>query len=195
MKKLIAILSVVCVFGLSIPHQTQAHVLKSEGTVGAVLHILPQDDPAAGEATTLVLSFKDTAEKMRLQECDCTLSLKRSGETISTVQLEDDAVARSVQRGTAVVTFPETGVYELIVEGSPTSGESFSPFLLEYSIRVARNSGAMTKVPDEASTQKRSFLADGESQRTAAQFLLSLIGVVVMVGLPFVVMNNQKINN
>ncbi len=189
MKKAFVLFLLFSGFWLKFATETSAHVLKSEGTVGAVMHISPQDDPAAREVTTLYLSFKDTADKMRLRDCDCILELKKSGEHIASVALQDDEVAQTVQRSTAQIVFPEVGVYELVVSGSPKVSDLFEPFTLVYPLRVARVSDVVvydTQSEDETVSDTSLFAESATGQRVL-QLAISLSGVLLMAWLTLVV--------
>src|SRR5438045_57931 len=64
------------------PHIVSAHVLKTDGNIGAVLHIDPDDDPIAGSQASFFFEFKDIQGKFQSQNCDCTFSIAEDGKEI-----------------------------------------------------------------------------------------------------------------
>ncbi|MBI3627518.1 MAG: hypothetical protein HY220_02085 [Candidatus Sungbacteria bacterium] len=116
-----------------------AHVLKSDGVIGADLHIEPDDDPYVGAPATLYLDFKDLSGKFLLDQCDCRMSI-----SLDNSQLYE----ASLVSFTASYTFAKPASYLLTVSGTPKHIRAFQPFSLEYPIRVAR------MVPPAAASQK-----------------------------------------
>lgn len=120
---------------LLLPSAALAHVVKSDGTIGAILHVDPGDDPVAGEPSTLFLEFKDTAGKLNLSNCDCRIVIKAGDKEILNQSFE--GAENSLLSGVIPVTFPEKNIYTMIVTGTANLANEFSPFKLEYDIRVA----------------------------------------------------------
>ncbi len=121
---------------LGIPQIASAHVLKTSGTVGAVIHIDPADDPIVGQPSTLFFEFKDKLNKFRVQECDCQVVISRAGQELTRQPLVPSPEADSTQ-STYPYIFPEKGIYTIKVEGRSPS-QSFEPFQLSYELRVSR---------------------------------------------------------
>src|SRR5437773_8843060 len=69
-------------FFLLFPSVVNAHFLKIDGSIGAVLHVDPDDDPIAGEQASFFLSFKDKQHKFSPQNCTCTFSIQEQNQTI-----------------------------------------------------------------------------------------------------------------
>lgn len=183
MKKIIAFVVLFGALILRCPYFAQAHVVKNTGTVGVVMHIAPQDDPTAGEETTLHLTFKDTSEKLWIRECDCTLNLMQSGDVISSIQLKDDVVVETIQVSRPVIIFPEMGVYELVIAGSPLDGESFESFELRYPVRVSRKSAALKDRDTDENVENTVLSENAELQKLIVQLVISLFGVGIMLWL------------
>jgi methionine-rich copper-binding protein CopC len=128
MKKLITgILLIACC--VIVPSQTSfAHVLITDEmkTKGAILHIIPDDDPVAGEQSTLYFDTQD-----QLSNTKSTVEL-----TIQSESIEDQKMNMKVDGSlaTATYTFPTQGVYNLTFTVS--SGEQSSIF--KQSQRVSR---------------------------------------------------------
>ena len=97
-----------------------AHILKTDKTVGAVLHIEPEDDPIVGQQSGFFFEFKDTTGKLKLENCDCTFSILENGKQIYSQPLNNNLF----------FTFPQKDIYQIRL-----AGKSFS---LTYDIRVER---------------------------------------------------------
>ncbi len=114
-----------------------AHVLETDGSVGAVLHIDPADDPIVGENTTLFFDFKDKQNKFQIEKCDCRLMILENGQQIFSAPMSSASVS---------FTFPKKDIYSVQVNGTPLITNDFSPFSLKYDVRVDReaNKSAVT---------------------------------------------------
>lgn len=126
------------------PGQILAHVLKVDGTISAVLHINPDDQPVSGTPTSYILFMNDSTGRFSLKACQCRATLVQAGRALTSQRLLPNA--QSFPAGT--FTFPEPGVYNLIITGSPTTPGTFQPFTLNYLERVTQGS---TGAPDETS--------------------------------------------
>ncbi len=133
--KLLVCLLLVTWFILT-PKLTWAHQLKADGSIGAIVHIDPQDDPIVGEQATFYFAIKDTEGKFRPESCTCTGRILQNGQELFSADLfiTGDNQVTSPQFN---FTFPEKGVYTIHVEGHPKEG-SFQPFTLNYDLRVDR---------------------------------------------------------
>ena len=135
LKGLALLLFVVsCLFLVAQP--ADAHILKTDGDIGAVIHVDPDDDPIAGQQSNLFFEFKDKSGKLAIQDCTCTATILESGKKLTVIPLNPDPSDRL--SGTFSYTFPEKNVYTIGISGVPTAGNSFQPFTLTYDIRVAR---------------------------------------------------------
>ena len=114
-----------------------AHVLKTDGTIGAVLHVKPDDAPVAQTPITYELSFQDSKGNFSLTDCACSIAFATGGKITGTQQL--DATTPTLSRNT--YTFPESGMYTFSITGSPKNNASFRPFHLTYSVRVGGQAG------------------------------------------------------
>lgn len=113
---------------------SEAHVLKTDGTIGAVLHIDPNDEPVAGLPSSFFLEFKDTDGKFSSQNCDCHATIYESGKLIYS-----QPIFQNSDEGGFSYTFPQKDVYIVTVNGKPKDGTGFTPFTLTYDIRVAKD--------------------------------------------------------
>ncbi len=132
LKKTIVLLFL---FGLLLfPKIVSAHVLEVDGNIGGVLHIAPDDDPVAGQNTSIVVELKDKSSQFSSVHCDCTYSLVRSGKTILSESLFTQANTDSTVH--LAFTFPEKDIYTLEIVGKPKQPGQFQEFHLNYLIRV-----------------------------------------------------------
>ena len=115
-----------------------AHILKTDGSIAAVLHIDPDDQPASGTSTPYYLFIDDTTNRFTFAGCDCIVTVKKGSRVIVTEPLRLDT--QSVPSGT--VTFPEPGAYDLVVSGAPRVSGAFQPFTFDYLVRVTAGSSA-----------------------------------------------------
>lgn len=118
---------------INAPQAAQAHVLLTDGSIGAVLHIDPADDPIAGQPATFFYDFKDKEEKFDISRCECQVSI-----TKDKVNLITDFLIPTQTGGSFNYTFPEKGVYTVILTGKPLDGRAFQSFALADTIRIER---------------------------------------------------------
>lgn len=128
MSKKIGVL-LFLIFGISLfmTASASAHVLISDDTnkVGAVLHVMPDDDPIAGEASDMY--FDVQAKDLAKDAVTLTILDIQTGEKAKV----DVVVEKNL--ATATYTFPTQGVYTLEFTVSADVQYSFS-----YSQRVSR---------------------------------------------------------
>lgn len=129
---LITIFSTNLVF---LPQDVSAHVLLTDGSIGAVVHVDPEDDPIVGQKATFFFEFKDTENKFQLEDCVCNARILSSGVEVFSEQLSD---GESSSSPSFTYTFSQKGVYKIVVQGTPNSSSSFDSFELNYDIRVSR---------------------------------------------------------
>jgi len=140
-KKILVLLIAIFALTITTVHTASAHELESDTTVGAVLHIQPDDNPMVNTQITYVLAFTDTANKLDLKACDCTVAIQRDGTTIQTQPLDASAKLTS----TNTYTFTEPGAYTIRVTGEPKTHDAFSEFNLSYPIRVTEPKSITTQ--------------------------------------------------
>jgi hypothetical protein len=121
-----------------LPELASAHVLKTDGTIGAVLHILPDDNPESGKATTYELEFSDTLGQFTISKCLCNAALTIGTKVVSGTTLHESGPLSSVNN----IAFPTANVYTLRVTGTPKKAGEFEPFELDYIVRVEAGTGA-----------------------------------------------------
>jgi hypothetical protein len=136
MKKFVIALVFACI-GMTLPAIASAHVFVMDDTMtsGAILHISPDDDPIAGEKSTI---YFDTQDKI-LGEKNTAFSLRVIGVDgkISQVDTKKDGTLVTAQ-----YIFPTQGVYT-IAFATTSRGKSY---IFEHVQRVSR--GASTSALD-----------------------------------------------
>jgi hypothetical protein len=155
LRKILTFLLVFLTFYLYSLTFVYAHVLESDGTVGATLHISPDDDPVAGELSGFFFEFKDKLNQFKPENCDCIVSISANNREIFSQPLYLGNNEPSLTNASLFYTFPTKGIYQLKVVGIPKSPGSFQNFTLKYDIRVQRetiNAGNTT------ATQPKSWL-------------------------------------
>lgn len=137
MRKLLFILCGL-IFLLS-THQASAHMLIIDGSIGAILHLEPTDDPIANQQNTLIFEFKDTANMFKPSHCDCQIAVIEQGKEIyQNVLFQNNTDPNSLD---AIVpyTFPKQDIYKITVTGKPLTPNAFHPFTLTYEVRVDKD--------------------------------------------------------
>ena len=122
---------------LFLPSESYAHVLQTDKNIGAVLHMDPEDDPIAGEPSSLFFEIKDKEGKFSPAACNCRFTVTENGTKIFTQSLSSDTTTPG--DGLSVIyTFPKKDIYEIQIAGTPTKPNEFQPFSLSYTVRVER---------------------------------------------------------
>lgn len=128
------------------PAKTSAHIIESDGAMSVTLHIQPQDYPVINVPQTLEFIYGQPNGKFDARTCTCTMTLLRNDKQIF------QKVVPPVNNyfGKLTYTFHQTGVYTILLSGVPKSYDNFSPFNLNFNIRVAKS------VPAEAAAYSQS---------------------------------------
>lgn len=133
-KKIFLFVTATLVITILIPTGiASAHVLKTDGDIGVVLHINPDDNPVSGQATQYELSFQQATRQFRLAQCLCRITFLKD----STVLATNTLAATSDQVSEDTYIFPKAGVYTLRVTGEPKQPGDFQKFSLDYIVRVS----------------------------------------------------------
>ena len=120
------------------PSHLYAHELKKEETIGAVLHISPDDDPIIGEPSNFFFEFKDITDAFTPQNCDCRVIIYQNDKKIYQQPLFQNIQNPSLTDASFTYTFPEKNLYTISVKGKPIKENSFKEFSLTYTINVSR---------------------------------------------------------
>jgi hypothetical protein len=126
MKKIILLL----VLFVMISQPAFAHILQTDGSIGAVLHTDPDDDPIIGKPTGFFFELKDKQGKFKLENCDCTFSISTNGKEIFSQPLSKDA--------SSFFTFSKKGLYQIQLTGKPNTANLFQSFTVQYNLRVEK---------------------------------------------------------
>jgi hypothetical protein len=110
-----------------------AHVLQTSGSIGAVLHIDPDDDPVAKKPSTFFLEFKDKNNQLSKESCSCQINITQNGKLLFSQNLFDNYKDNTA---TFSYTFPEMGQYVLDISGQPTQTKSIKQFNLKYALDI-----------------------------------------------------------
>ncbi len=177
MKKLLWVMSygfgVILVLLLTLNSQlitVSAHVLESSGSIGAVLHIDPEDDPIAGQPAGFFFDFKDKQNKFKPEKCDCTFVVLENGQQIYSQPLFQGNASPSLTSASVFYTFPKKDVYQVQVKGKPLKPNDFEPFTLKFDIRVAREGGQLSSSNSDSAASWIFF------------HLIHILGGVIIVG-------------
>ncbi len=128
-----------------------AHVLLTDGSIGAVVHVNPEDDPILGQPANFFFEFKDKQNKFTPADCECQYSLELNGKVLAQGDLFADIQTPSLDNASFSYTFSEKGVYSVIVTGKPKVTDKFQSFRLQDTIRVERGDGNQSASSDSSS--------------------------------------------
>jgi len=195
-QKILLLLSLLLVT-FSIPLLVFAHVLKTDGSIGAVLHIDPEDDPVANKPAGFFFEFKDIKNKFDPASCECNFSIIQAGKQIYSQPLfpgtdkQSFSMSKpSLDNASVFYTFPERDIYQIIVDGKPKKAGAFANFKLVYDVRVARGENAIAQANTPVPVPKPNWLS--------VNSIYLMAGIVILIALPgffiFQKMKKQKIS-
>jgi hypothetical protein len=146
-----------------------AHLIKTDGNVGATFHLEPNHNPRSGEpAQTWFALTQSGGESLSLDDyCNCQLEVFRGGDRSEAIAIPTlTAISTEGYKDIpgAEVIFPEAGVYDLVLTGSPQNAANFEPFSLSYNVTV-RPGRATAEVTSETETRET---ATSETQAVAS---------------------------
>lgn len=134
MSRIFFLLFFVAIYILS-PEHAYAHILKTDGTIGGVVHIQPDDDPVVGQPSEVYVELKDTSGAFNASICDCRVLIRNRTEELYTQVLPILEAAAGTLSSSFTYTFPSTDIYSLTITGKAQNGE-FEDFSLSYEFRV-----------------------------------------------------------
>ncbi|NEQ13264.1 MAG: hypothetical protein F6K44_04980 [Moorea sp. SIO3E2] len=133
-----------------------SHNIKTSADVGATFHIEPNHNPRAREPALAWFALtRQGGQLIPLEQCDCQLVVysKSSSDQGNSPILEPQLKAISAEKYLGIpgadLVFPKAGVYELVLSGTPKSGDSFKPFEIKYDVTVTPGKKTAT-VPSPA---------------------------------------------
>jgi hypothetical protein len=114
-----------------------AHQDLSTGDVKAVVHLVPDDSPQAGQPSlTWFQLMRADGQTVPLSDCNCSLVVYDSqDQAIARPQLAETAVEGHESPISTNITFPNAGQYELVFTGESNSS-AFKPFELKVPVTV-----------------------------------------------------------
>lgn len=139
MKKIFLVATLLFFFSTRV---VSAHFFASDGAIRAIIHIDPQDDPVAGEASTIHIDIVDQENKFTYDDCDCNFTISENNKEIFSRVLERDDMAHMP---IISYVFLERNIYQMKLTGLPKTANSFQAFNLNYDIRVEK--GITAKPP------------------------------------------------
>lgn len=127
-------IAVCCVAGslLGIVAPVSAHLIDTDKTISAVLHVDPGDDPVIGSPASFYFDLNDRASKFNFKECVCAFVIYQNGTEIHRQTLSGDVLP------VVTYTFPERSLYKVELNGTPRLAGQFDEFSLTYDFRVER---------------------------------------------------------
>lgn len=118
----------------------EAHVLKTDGSIIATLHIDPNDEPLANGTSTIDLTFVDREGKLDITKCDCSIRVEDSGKEIASETVQNNSKISVAHDGFSMpFIFPTKGVYTIDISGKPEDPDGFQQFTFSYDVRVDRD--------------------------------------------------------
>lgn len=135
-KTFIALLLFIFFTTFLFAQRAEAHVLKTDNAIGAILHIDPEDDPIAGKPSNFFFALKDKQNHFATTDCNCTITIKQNGKILT----QQTTTADPQNKTTIIFTYtlPQKNIYEVILNGKPKNKNTFQSFSLTYDIRVDR---------------------------------------------------------
>lgn len=112
--KLLATVLTLCVLVCGF-ETIQAHVLlsDSEGKVGSILHITPDDDPIAGEPSNLFFDIQDRKVTEKTHSFTVKIIAEDGAEALAPINISGSNINASY-------TFPRQGAYSIVLSAEPT---------------------------------------------------------------------------
>ncbi|MEP0793513.1 hypothetical protein NDI44_03000 [Trichocoleus sp. DQ-A3] len=178
-----------------------AHKVQIAEDVGGTLHIEPNDNPKAGEASlTWFALTRKGGQVIPLQQCNCQLTVYSEPRTPNAPPVLSPALKAISAEGYqgipgAEIVFPKPGTYQLQLSGTPASGANFQAFELKFPVTVAAGT-AVPKVSQSSqpSTQEQvpgDTLASASANNFASASAIALF-VIFGLGIAWLVWRRRK---
>ena len=132
MKRLLLVIFSVLLLSNAFLQPVSAHVLITDQTTtkGAILHVMPDDDPIAGQDTVF---YFDTQNQLAAQGSNVKLDILDENGSSKEVEAKVDG-----SLATATYIFPTQGIYKLTF----TVNSNGQTYIFEQSQRVSRGVSA-----------------------------------------------------
>lgn len=125
-------------------NSAQAHELQTDGSIGVVMHIDPDDDPIVGKPSTLSFEVTDSSKHFSPANCDCNLEIESGGKQLVNSLLQPDASNQSIFSFSLPFTFAQKGSFDVTFSGHPKVSGAFSDFKVLYQVPVSRTNSLPT---------------------------------------------------
>lgn len=109
------------------------HNLQSSGSIGAVMHVDPNDAPVVDQQAFFFFAIKDKDNKFQFENCDCTGAIVQKEKVLYLAPLTQ--VAKNADPGFNYV-FSQNGDYEVRLSGKAVDGKTFKDFEIEFPLQV-----------------------------------------------------------
>lgn len=153
-----------------------AHEVEISEDIGGTLHIEPNDTPRAGEEVLAWIALRSRGgEIIGLDQCDCRLDVYTEPKQPNSAPLVSPELSPVEGDGIqgipgAEFTFPNVGLYTLVMTGSPKQSADFSPFELVFDVTVAAGvSASSTPAADTPPEIPETADAEVATEETAAE--------------------------
>ena len=134
------------IFLLQMP--ATAHELKTSGSISALLHINPDDDPVANQPSELLFLITDKDKKFNPENCDCQSTVIENDQTLFSSSLfKGRSSYQGIFAPAIPYTFPHIGIYTIQLSGKPKNSADFQPFAISYTLRVEKDKPTHLKSP------------------------------------------------
>jgi hypothetical protein len=105
------------------------HQTTSNKGVTVTMHVTPDDEPVAGQASRIIVSkVRPSRGRFSWKSCACYLRVSDSAGNV--------VLNRKAKRTTRF-TFPRATAYELVFTGRVKRGRSFKRFRVSFAIRAS----------------------------------------------------------
>ena len=136
---------ILCLFSAN---QASAHSLKSSGTISALMHINPDDDPVAGQNSEILFLINDKDKKFQAENCSCTASvIEDDKELFSSSLFKGKTSYRGIFAPAIPFVFPHKGIYTIKLIGGPKDQSLFQNFSISYKIRIDKDTNTPPEPP------------------------------------------------
>lgn len=133
----VAVAAILAAAGvLCFARTASAHEWESDGSITVLMHANPNDNPVAGEPAALLFSVNDPTGRFAAGDCRCSVTVSGGGRTLVDGPLQPFHGDALLYNFSIPLTFPEAGVYHIVVTGSPEASSTFQSFRVAYDERV-----------------------------------------------------------
>lgn len=114
-----------------------AHMLKTDGDIGVLMHVDPNDEPVQGEKASFYFEIKDRTGRFTSAGCDCRLRVFSGQKQIADEAAQATGTSPGSGAAAAWFVFPAAGIFRIELAGTPAKA-AFSAFKVSFDLRVER---------------------------------------------------------